>query len=244
DRWVTAADIRSTGRSAVHHVIVFIQDSNNTGRSDGNLLAGTAPGEQPAIYRPGTARKVPAGAVLLFQVHYTPNGTAAKDITSIGLKYAKEAPKHQILTRPVLNTGFVIPAGAANHEVKSSFTFNEDVRLSSLMPHMHMRGKDFEIKAIFPDGTSKILLNVPKYDFNWQTYYVPKQAVAIPKGTKIECIAHFDNSPNNRFNPDPAKDVKWGEQTWEEMMIGWLSYYQDTGSGSKPTGATTSNNQK
>jgi Copper type II ascorbate-dependent monooxygenase, C-terminal domain len=230
----------------VHHVIVFIQDPNSPPRIDGNLLVGTAPGEQPAIYRPGTARRIPAGATLLFQMHYTPNGTATKDITTVGLKYAKEPPKHQIFTRPVLNLTFVIPAGAASHEVKSAYTFKEDVQLSSLMPHMHLRGKDFEIKAVYPDGTSKVLLKVPKYDFNWQTYYVPKEPIVIPKGTKIECVAHFDNSPNNRFNPDPTKDVKWGEQTWEEMMIGWLSYYSVSGSqaAEKRTDATTSSNQK
>jgi hypothetical protein len=230
DRWVTAAEIRSTARSAVHHVIVFIQDPKTPARVDGNLLVGTAPGEQPAVYRPGTARRIPANATLIFQMHYTPNGTATKDITTVGLKYAKEPPKHQIFTRPVLNTTFVIPAGAASHEVKSAYTFKEDVHLSSLMPHMHLRGRDFEIKAIYPDGRSKVLLNVPKYDFNWQTYYVPKEPIVIPMGTKIECVAHFDNSPNNRFNPDPTKDVKWGEQTWEEMMIGWLSYYSLSGS--------------
>ncbi len=234
DRWITAAEIRSTGRSAVHHVIVFIQDPNNAARTDGNLLAGTAPGEQPSVFKPGTARKVPAGAKLIFQMHYTPNGAATKDITTIGLKYAKEPPKHSVLTRPVLNTGFLIPAGAGGHEVKSFYTFKEDAHLTSLMPHMHLRGKDFEIKAIYPDGTSKILLSVPKYDFNWQTYYVPKESIAIPKGTKIECTAHFDNSPGNKFNPDPTKDVRWGEQTWEEMMIGWLSYYYDSGAGPKP----------
>jgi mono/diheme cytochrome c family protein len=246
DRWVTAAEIRSTARSAVHHVIVFIQNPNSPPRIDGNLLVGTAPGEQPAVYRPGTARRIPAGATLLFQMHYTPNGTATKDITTVGLKYAKEPPKHQIFTRPVLNLTFMIPAGAANHEVKSAYTFKEDVHLSSLMPHMHLRGKDFEIKAIYPDGTAKVLLNVPKYDFNWQTYYVPKEPIVIPKGTKIECVAHFDNSPNNRFNPDPTKDVKWGEQTWEEMMIGWLSYYSVSGSQAdeRPADATTSSNQK
>jgi mono/diheme cytochrome c family protein len=246
DRWVTAAEIRSTARSAVHHVIVFIQDPNGPPRIDGNLLVGTAPGEQPAVYRPGTARRIPAGATLMFQMHYTPNGTATKDITTVGLKYAKEPPKHQIFTRPVLNLTFMIPAGAASHEVKSTYTFKEDVHLSSLMPHMHLRGKDFEIKAVYPDGRSQVLLNVPKYDFNWQTYYVPKEPIVIPKGTKIECVAHFDNSPNNRFNPDPTKDVKWGEQTWEEMMIGWLSYYSVSESkpAEKTTDSTTSSNQK
>lgn len=245
DRWVTAAEIRSTGRAAMHHVIVFIQDPKNPTTVDGNLLAGTAPGEQPAVFLPGLARKLPAGATLTFQMHYTPNGTATKDITTIGLKYAKEPPQHQVFTRPVMNMRFVIPAGAANHEVKSSYTFNEDAHLTSLMPHMHLRGKDFEIKAIYPDGTAKILLSVPKYDFNWQTYYVPKQPIAIPKGTKIECSAHYDNSPANKYNPDPTKEVKWGDQTWEEMMIGWLSYYYDnveTKAGEKAT-ATGSSEQ-
>ena len=234
DRWVTAAEIRSTGRAAVHHVIVFIQDPKNPTRTDGNLLAGFAPGEQPTIYRPGFAKKVPAGAKLRFQMHYTPNGAETKDVTTIGLKFSKEAPKHQVLTRPVLNTGFKIPPGAENHEVKSAFTFRDDAHIVSLMPHMHLRGKDFMIKAIYPDGKDQILLNVPKYDFNWQTYYVPKEPIVIPKGTKIECVAHYDNSKNNKFNPDPNKEVAWGEQTWEEMMIGWVSYYIDAPAGAKP----------
>jgi mono/diheme cytochrome c family protein len=229
DRWITDAEIRSTGRSAMHHVIVFILDPNKPANGDGNLLAGVAPGEQPARYRPGFGKKIPAGAKLRFQMHYTPNGEATKDVTTIGLKYAKEPPEHQILTRPVLNTNFTIPAGASNQEVKSSYVFKEDAHLVSLMPHMHLRGKDFEIKAIFPDGATSTLLKVPRYDFNWQTYYVPKEPLAIPKGSKIECTAHFDNSPANKFNPDPTKDVKWGDQTWEEMMIGWLGYYNDAG---------------
>ncbi|MBP6823380.1 MAG: cytochrome c [Acidobacteria bacterium] len=234
DRWVTSAEIRSTGREAMHHVIVFIQDPKNPTRTDGNLLAGYAPGEQPTRFPDGYAKKVPAGATLYFQLHYTPSGKAMTDVTTIGLKYAKEAPKHQVLTRPVLNTGFKIPAGADNHEVKSFYTFAEDTHITSFMPHMHLRGKDFEVKAHFPDGTSKILLSVPKYDFNWQTYYVPKEPVAIPKGTKIECTAHYDNSKANKYNPDPTKDVRWGDQTWEEMMIGWLSYYSDSSIPAKP----------
>ncbi|HEU0184812.1 MAG TPA: cytochrome c [Blastocatellia bacterium] len=241
DRWITEAEIRSTGRSAVHHVIVFIQDPNRPASATGNLLAGVAPGEQPARYRPGFGKKIPAGAKLIFQMHYTPNGEAIKDVTTIGLKYAKEPPKHQILSRPVMNMTFTIPAGASNHEVKSSYVFQEDAHLASLMPHMHLRGKDFEIKAIFPDGTTKVLLRVPRYDFNWQTYYVPKDPVAIPKGSKIECTAHFDNSPVNKFNPDPTKDVKWGDQTWEEMMIGWLGYYNDAAEKPAEKPAVSSN---
>jgi mono/diheme cytochrome c family protein len=238
DRWVTAAEIRSTGRSVVHHVIVFVQDPNGGGRNEGSLLAGIAPGEQPARFRPGTAKKLPAGAKLLFQLHYTPNGTATKDVTTIGVKYAREPVRHQILTRPVLQTRFVIPPGHPNYEVRSESTFNQDAHLTSLMPHMHLRGKDFEIKAVFPDGTSRILLSVPRYDFNWQTYYVPREPVAIPKGTRIECVAHFDNSPNNKFNPDPTREVRWGDQTWEEMMIGWLSFYYDNPAPKPAAGPT------
>jgi len=226
DRWITAAEIRSTGRDAVHHVIVFIQEPGTT-RADARLLVGFAPGEQPAMYSPGFARKVPAGANLLFQVHYTPNGTATKDITTVGLIYAKTPVKYSLVTRPILEARFVIPPGDPNYEVKSAYTFNEPAHLYSFMPHMHLRGKDFEYRAVFPDGTSKILLSVPHYDFSWQTYYVTKEPIAVPKGTRIECVAHYDNSTNNKYNPDPTKAVRWGDQTWEEMMIGWMTFVYD-----------------
>lgn len=228
DRWIQAAEIRSTGRSAVHHVIVFVNAPGSAGTEDGSLLAGVAPGEQPSVFPVGYGKKIPAGSKLTFQLHYTPNGKDTKDISTLGVIFAKETPKNEIKTRPVMNPRFVIPAGADNHEVKSAYTFKEDVRITSYMPHMHLRGKDFQIKAVYPDGSSKILLNVPKYDFAWQSYYIPTDPVVIPKGTRIECTAHYDNSAKNKFNPDPTKDVKWGDQTWEEMMIGWLSYYYET----------------
>lgn len=228
DRYITSAEIRSSAHAVVHHVIVFVQEPGATSRLQGKLLVGFAPGEDPAIFRPGFGRKIPAGSNLLFQVHYTPNGTATKDVTTVGLIYAKTPVQHTVVTRPVLQTAFEIPAGHANYEVKSSFTFNESAQLYSFMPHMHLRGKDFEYKAVFPDGTSKILLSVPRYDFSWQTYYVLKDPIAVPKGTRIECVAHFDNSTNNKYNPDPTKAVKWGDQTWEEMMIGWMSFVYDS----------------
>jgi len=228
DRWITSAEIRSSAATVVHHVIVFVQEPGATSRLQGKLLVGFAPGEDPAVFRPGFGRKVPAGSNLLFQIHYTPNGTPAKDVTTVGLIYAKNPVEHTVVTRPVLQTAFEIPAGHPNYEVKSSFTFNEPAQLYSFMPHMHLRGKDFEYKAVFPDGTSKILLSVPRYDFSWQTYYVLKDPVAVPKGTRIECVAHFDNSTNNKYNPDPTKAVKWGDQTWEEMMIGWMSFVYDS----------------
>jgi hypothetical protein len=234
DHWITSAEIRSTGSEAVHHVIVFIQEPGTT-RADARLLVGFAPGEDPAMYAPGFARKVPAGSNLVFQIHYTPNGTALKDITTVGLIYAKAPVKYALSTRPVLDARFVIPAGDPNYEVKSTYTFNEPAHLYSFMPHMHLRGKDFVYRAVFPDGSSKILLSVPNYDFSWQTYYVAKEPIAVPKGTKIECVAHFDNSTNNKYNPDPTKAVRWGDQTWEEMMIGWMTFVYDNPQPGKPT---------
>ena len=157
DRWITAAEIRSTGHDVVHHVIVFVQEPGAT-RAEGRLLVGFAPGEQPLMFAPGFAKKVPAGSNLVFQVHYTPNGTAARNISTVGLIYAKTPVKYAVVTRPVLETRFVIPAGDPNYEVKSSYTFTEPAHLDSFMPHMHLRGKDFVYRAVFPDGTSKILL--------------------------------------------------------------------------------------
>ena len=233
DHLITAAEIRSSGRAAVHHVIVFIQEPNTT-RAEGRLLVGFAPGEDPTIFAPGFARRVPAGSKLVFQIHYTPNGTALKDVTTVGLIYAKQPIKHTVITRPVLQTAFAIPAGDPNYEVKSHYTFTDDAHVYSFMPHMHLRGKDFIYRAVFPDGTTKILLSVPKYDFSWQTYYVAKEPIAVPKGTRIECTAHFDNSTNNKANPDPTKVVRWGDQTWEEMMIGWMSFVYDNPPQPKP----------
>src|SRR5262249_16182540 len=122
---------------------------------------------------------------------------------------------------------FVIPPGDADYRVESSYTLTEDVHIRSLMPHMHWRGKDFQIRLTYPDGRSKIILSVPKYDFSWQTVYNLKTPVPAPKGTRIDCLAHFDNSKKNKYNPDPTKEVRWGDQTWEEMMIGWISYTLD-----------------
>ncbi len=227
DKWIQAAEVKSTGRDAVHHVIAFIQAPGVGQGGEQSLLCGYAPGEQPAIFPAGMAKRVPAGAEIMFQLHYTPNGKAGKDVTTLGLVFAKEPVKSQLLTRGILTMKFEIPAGASAHEVRSQYTFMQDGHITSFMPHMHLRGKDFIFIAHFPDGTTKTLLSVPKYDFNWQTYYVPQEPVAAPKGTRIECIAHFDNSTANKFNPDPTKAVKWGDQTWEEMMIGWIGFYHD-----------------
>jgi hypothetical protein len=160
----------------------------------------------------------------MFQVHYTPNGTALKDRSYVGLKYASEAPKLRAMTGNALNAGFKIPAGDPSYQVKSSWTAKDDVDLIAFMPHMHLRGKDFQYTIVYPDGRDEVMLNVPKYDFNWQLSYELSKPLMLPKGTRIDCVAHFDNSANNKYNPDPTKEVKWGDQTWEEMMIGWFTY--------------------
>ena len=229
DKWIEAAEVRPDKRGVVHHIIVFIQEpgQNNTSRgggTGGNLLVGYAPGEQALVLEPGTARLVKAGSMFRFQVHYTTNGKATKDRSYIGVRYAKETPKFRALTGNALNFSFKIPAGDPAHEVKSTWTAKEDVILSGFMPHMHLRGKDFKYTVVFPDGREEVLLSVPKYDFNWQLAYELKEPLKLPKGTRIDCVAHFDNSPNNKYNPDPTKEVKWGDQTWEEMMIGWFTY--------------------
>jgi hypothetical protein len=238
DMWVQAAEIRPGSRAVVHHIIVFAQSGTNR-----KLLVGYAPGEQPAVIPEGLARKIPAGASLVFQVHYTPNGTEAKDRSYVGLIFAKQKPTAELVTRPIMNANFVIPPGDPNHLVQSSHTLTDDIHIRSLMPHMHYRGKDFEFRVTFPDGTSKTILSVPRYDFAWQSYYMLKEPFAAPKGSRIDCVAHFDNSEKNKYNPDPTKEVRWGDQTWEEMMIGWMSYTLDKPQ-SKPAATSTSATSK
>jgi hypothetical protein len=238
DKWVQAAEVRPGNRAVVHHVIVYMREpggpampAGRTVVADGKdpLLVGFAPGEQPAVYPLNEAKLLKKGTTLIFQMHYTPNGKATTDRTEIGLVFAKQPPAHKVVTWRALNGSFVIPAGDANHEVTSSWTAPEDVHINIFMPHMHLRGKDFKYTVVYPDGRSEVVLNVPHYDFNWQLVYKLAEPLALPKGSKVECVAHFDNSANNKFNPDPSKDVKWGPQTWEEMMIGWFDYTADKG---------------
>jgi len=234
DRWVQAAEIRPGNRKVVHHIIVFVQepgDKKPIGEGDGGVrgfkLAGFAPGEQPKVFPKGTAKLIKAGSILNFQMHYTPNGEAATDRSYIGLFFSKGPIAKKVLTGTATNAKFVIPPGDGNYEVQSSWTAKEDVRIVDLMPHMHLRGKDFTYTAVYPDGRSEVVLQVPKYDFNWQLLYRFKQPLFLPKGARLDCVAHFDNSSKNKFNPDATKEVRWGPQTWEEMMIGWFDYVVD-----------------
>jgi len=206
------------------------------GNNPDGMLIGWAPGMSPLMLKPGNAKLIKKGSTLIFQMHYTTTGTATKDRTSVGLYFAKGPVEKRVITRGVSTDArkLIIPPGDPNFESRSALTFTEDIHLVSFMPHMHVRGKDFEYKLVFPDGTSKIVLKVPRYDFNWQLSYFLKEPIAVPKGTRLECVAHHDNSTNNKFNPDPTKEVRWGDQTWEEMMIGWIDYTIDGQNLAKP----------
>jgi hypothetical protein len=231
DKWVQAAEIRPGNRRVVHHIIVFVQEPgakielSGEGRSGrGFKLCGFAPGEQPKVFPPGTAKLIKKGSKLTFQLHYTPNGEATTDRSYVGLIFAKTPVRKVALTGTATNASFVIPPGDGNFEVRSSWTAKDDVRIIDLMPHMHVRGKDFTYTAVYPDGRSEVVLQVARYDFNWQLLYQFKEPLFLPKGSKLDCVAHFDNSTKNKYNPDPTKEVRWGDQTWEEMMIGWFDY--------------------
>jgi hypothetical protein len=161
------------------------------------------------------------------QIHYTANGKESKDRTTIGVIFAKQPPTKLAGGGMAINPRFIIKAGDANSEVRATTPMAKDTLVTGFTPHMHVRGKDMTYIATYPDDRTETLLSVPKWDFNWQITYQLKEAKRMPKGTKIEVIAHFDNSPQNKFNPDPAKDVRWGDQTWEEMMIGFWGTVAD-----------------
>ncbi len=194
------------------------------------LLIGFAPGLVPMTLPSTQAKLVKAGSDFVFQMHYTATGKAGTDRSRIGVIFAKETPKERVFTSNATNSKFVIPPGDPAFRVVSSITLQQSARLVDLMPHMHYRGKDFEYRAVYPTGEEQTLLSVPKYDFNWQLFYYLSEPIVLPKGTHIDCTAHFDNSPNNRYNPDPKAEVRWGDQTWEEMMIGWFDVAVDAAS--------------
>jgi peroxiredoxin/mono/diheme cytochrome c family protein len=230
DKWVQAAEARPGDRSVVHHIIVYVAEPDRNedlhGSADAHLC-GYAPGDMPSIYPPGTAKRIPAGSDLIFEMHYTPIGRVRTDQSSVALIFARQPVTRQAFTKGIAQTRFVIPPGAENFPVESSFTFPDDAHLLSFMPHMHLRGKDFRYTAACPDGTSEVLLSVPAYDFGWQSTYRLAEPKAMPKGTRIDCLAHFDNSEGNPANPDPTKAVRWGQQTFDEMMIGYIDYVED-----------------
>lgn len=226
DKWIVAAECRPGNRSVVHHIIVAAIDKRGRpihGRVGSEWITATAPGAAPLLLPEGYAKFVPAGSKLVFQMHYTPNGSPQEDISKVGFKFTdEETVKYVVATKQAANHRFEIPPGEKEHPVNSSYTFDRDAQLLNLFPHMHYRGKSFRYEATYPNKRKETLLVVPRYDFNWQLGYQLSKPKTIPKGTRIRCYATFDNSEENLANPDPTETVRWGDQTWEEMMIGYF----------------------
>jgi peroxiredoxin len=229
DRWAQAIEPRPGDRSVVHHIVVYMldpADPKESGKGQPEHLAAYAPGDLPTVLPAGVAKRIPAGAELIIELHYTPIGKTRIDRSSIGIVFAKEPPQYRDITMPILNQKFEIPPGAADHEVRSSLTLPTDFRLIGFLPHMHLRGKNFTYTAYPPGEPDKpeVLLAVPRYDFGWQSCYWLREPKLLPKGTLIECLAHFDNSTSNRAltEAQTQQAVRWGQQTWEEMMIGYI----------------------
>jgi hypothetical protein len=241
DTWIEGVEVRPGDRSVVHHVIAFYRrpgskwlvdakpgiptpkgsGDSEAGMSDG-AIGGYVPGLPAGRLAPGRAIFLPAGADIVLQVHYNATGKATTDRTKVGLVFARQDAVERSFQIGLVNPTFVIPPGDPNYRVDADMTVDSDVRVIGFTPHMHLRGKSFEFRATLPDGTSELLLRVPKYDFNWQLTYDLAEERVFPKGTKFEATATFDNSENNRFNPDPKASVRFGDQTWDEMMVGFI----------------------
>jgi len=231
DKWIQAIEIRPGANAHVHHVLAYTQPAGQLLNPGGALgptsIGGVTPNKPGVVYPEGVARMIRGNSDIILQIHYTTNGTPATDRTRVGIIFAKQPPVKVTAGGMVLQPRFVIPAYDGNAEVKGITTLSRDILLTTLTPHMHVRGKDMIYIAHYADGTDETLLSVPKYDFNWQITYELAKPKVLPAGTKIEVIAHYDNSANNKSNPDPSKDVRWGDQTWEEMMIGFWSTVVD-----------------
>lgn len=226
DKWICGAEARPGNRSVVHHILVFIRRPKKIYHPmlPGELVSAYAPGMKPTVaHAEDMALLAPAGSKIVFQVHYTPNGTEQRDISQVGFRFRdpKEV-KMEIKAGMAINIFFKIPPRHENFPVKATHVFTEDSLLLGVNPHMHLRGKSFRYEAIYPDGRSEIVMDCPRYDFNWQLGYQYAEPLVMPKGTQLICTAHFDNSEGNPSNPDPERAVRFGEQTWEEMMIGWF----------------------
>ena len=230
DRWVSAYEILPSERDVVHHVIVRVHEKGSEVRKADEGREGYwaiyVPGNGACVYPEGFARKIPAGAKVSFQIHYTPSGKAKKERLKMGLVFAKKAPTYEIRTVPLANPRLSIPPGAARHVETHTQRVPFDIPIMGFMPHMHNRGAAFKYEVTYADGKTETLLDIPRYDFNWQLRYDYKQPKLIPQGSTMKITAVFDNSTGNKANPDPTKLVKWGSQTVDEMMIGYIEYFR------------------
>jgi hypothetical protein len=245
DIWVRGIELRPSDRRVVHHIISdLVEDdgrpddpkpklARDPTRKDIGGVGGLVPGRLYTVMEEGVARRIPAGADIVLQMHYTTIGRPVTDQTEIGVVLAK-APPTRVRNEgggQIPNPQLVIPPHHPNFEVTAQRVIDRDTYLTNVYPHMHVRGKDVQYKLILPDGREEIILSVPRYDFNWQTSYRLAEPKFMPKGSILKVIAHYDNSRANRYNPDPSQEVRWGDQTWEEMLIGYYSTVDDPGPG-------------
>jgi len=232
DRWVQAWEVRPTAREVVHHVLVYVLPPGKDGKPDrnrridgaGHYLAAYAPGYQAVTYPDGWAKHIPAGSTLRFQLHYTPKGKATRDQSALGLRFSKAPPRHEVRVGAVA-APIDIPPGDPDFRIEGRLPVPKAARLMSFMPHMHLRGKAYRYELERPGAAPVTLLDVPRYDFNWQLLYRLSEHVDLPAGSVLKGIARYDNSAGNPANPDPTRRVQWGEQTDEEMMLGYIEYY-------------------
>lgn len=249
DTWLHAAEFRIDQRQVVHHINAFIRPPGSSylagfpvnevfsptpaQRSKRHahervfdrrqLILGYEPGYEPMPWLEDGAKLIPAGSDLIFEMHYNPSGAPAVDRSEFALYFAPAAPRHRVVAIDTLrDLDFVIPPHAGGFVSQAAMTLAHPARLLSVQPHMHVRGKQMTVRAVYPDGRAETVLAVPRYDFNWQTTYVLARPLDLPQGTRLESTAGFDNSANNRFNPDPAASVRWGDQTTDEMHIAFL----------------------
>ncbi len=230
DRWLRAIEWRP-GSEVVHHIVGFELYKDANGKQQRQGMGSIAPGEDPPIFSEGYGRRLHKGARLVFQMHYHKEpgpGTQQLDQSSVGFRFwddEKDPPvKHAVVWDGIASMKLNLPAGAPNIELKADRTFDADTTIISLHPHMHLRGKSAQYVAHYPDGSQETLLTVPAWDFNWQLDYTFREPKKVPAGTKIEYTAVFDNSAGNPNNPDPSINVRWGEATTDEMMIGFINY--------------------
>lgn len=224
DTWVEAVEIRPTNKPVLHHAnLGFYQFGGDV--KTANFITGEVPGGDPMDLGAGTAVKIPAGSVLGLQIHYVPTGTTTEDRISVGLRFPRERVKRELHHHEIANHRFAIPPLAPAYPVQASRTFDFDAVGIGMYVHMHLRGRDMRFDARYPDGKQETLLLVPNFSFDWQmAYRWKKDAQVFPKGTRVDCLAHFDNSRFNPWNPDAEKTVTFGQETTDEMMYGFLFY--------------------
>jgi hypothetical protein len=253
DKWIQMAEVRPGARTMVHHAPSFIREPGSkwladvkpgvpfsfepspspnqrlvNGSSMGSeILTIYTPGMVPDVWKPGTAKLIPAGSDLVFQMHYTASGKAAKDRTRLGLVFAKEPPKERVFTMLGVNTQISIPPGDPNYKAETIIPITHDMTMLTLFPHLHLRGKAFQYELIYPNGESETLLKVDKWSLSWQLSYKLEKPIELKPGMKIKATGWWDNSANNPANPDATSNVTWGEQSWEEMLVGFFDVSVD-----------------